>query len=156
MAAKPPTVEAADVSNARQLNRRRFIQAGALAAGAALLPGASLRLARAAPILPSLVGHLNTQQLVSSGQLWDWQNFMVDLGPRFTGSPQHVAYLDFLEGECRKAGLTTFHDVTQRFPRWDADYTRCELGVVGHGGSLKPLDVMSYFPGSGNTSNLPG
>ena len=121
-----------------------------------MLPGASLRPARAAGLLPSLVGHLNAQHLVSSGQLWDWQNFMVDLGPRFTGSPQHVAYLDFLEGECRTAGLTTFHDETQRFPRWDADYTRCELGVVAHGGALRPLEVMSYFPGSGNTSNLPG
>jgi hypothetical protein len=140
----------------RSFGRRRFLKAGALAAGAALLPVAATRPGRAASIIPSLVGGLDTARLTTSAELWDWQNFMVDLGPRFTGSPQHVAYLDFLEEECRRAGLATFHDETQRFPRWDADYNECTIDIVGAGGASTRLEVMSYFPGSGNTSNLPG
>jgi hypothetical protein len=140
----------------RTLDRRRFLRNAALAAGAAMIPGSLLRQARAAGPLPPYVGELDTQRLVSAGELWDWQSYMVGLGPRFTGSPQHVAYLDFLEQECRSAGLTTFHDPTQYFPRWDADYTACSLAILEAGGSSTDLEVMSYFPGSGNTSNMPG
>jgi hypothetical protein len=140
----------------RSLSRRRFLQAGALAAGAAMIPMAATRPGRAASVIPSLVGDLDPARLTGPAELWDWQNFMVDLGPRFTGSPQHVAYLDFLEEECRRAGLTTFHDETQRFPRWDADYNACTIELGEPGGPSTPLEVMSYFPGSGNTSNLPG
>jgi len=147
-----------DVNRARTISRRRFLRNAALAGGAAMLPGSPLLnagTARAVPRVRSLVGRLDTNKLISAGGLWDWQNFMVSLGPRFTGSPQHVQYLDFLEQECRAAGLSTFHDPTQLFPRWDADYTKCEITIT-EPGSSKLLDVMSYFPGSGNTTNLPG
>ena len=146
-----------EISSVR-MNRRRFLGTAALTAGAALLriPGRRAFAASPAPALPSLVGPLDTSKLVSAETLWEWENFMVGLGPRFTGSPQHLAYLDFLESECQKAGLVTFHDPTQYFPRWDADYTECFLSILESGGSATDLEVMSYFPGSGNTSNFPG
>jgi hypothetical protein len=128
-------------------------------AGAALLGSRGTRVFAApptSPALPSFVGALDRSKLVDAQQLWDWQNLMVDLGPRFTGSPQHVAYLDFLEEECNAAGLTTFHDPTQRFPRWDSDHRNCNLSILKAGSSVTDLEVMSYFPGSGSTSNMPG
>ena len=139
------------------MNRRRFLGAAAATAGAALLRTSPARALNALPSpLPSFVGALDLSKLMSADELWEWENFMVGLGPRFTGSPQHVAYLDFLESECQKAGLTTFHDPTQYFPRWDADYTECTLSILESGGSATDLEVMSYFPGSGNTSGLQG
>lgn len=137
------------------VSRRRFLRNAGLAAGAALVPGSALRTVGAA-IPPALVGGLNTRVLTSAGQLWDWQNMMVALGPRFTGSPAHKKYIDFLEAQCRRAGLRTFRDPPQRFPRWDADYRKCRISILEEGGSETPLEVMSYFPGSGNTSRRRG
>jgi len=139
----------------RGITRRRFLSAAAtVAAGAGML-----RLPRASGAigpLKKLVGALDPSKLVTAEQVWAWQNAMVDLGPRFTGSPQHVAYLNFLETQCHLAGVTTFHDQTQFFPRWDADYTQCMLSILNAARGATDLEVMSYFPGSGNTSNMPG
>ena len=107
--------------------------------------------ALAATAAPDLVGALNPTKVMSADDLWAWQNFMVDLGPRFTGSTQHVKYLQFIEAEAHAAGLTTFHDEPRIFPRWDADYTQCRITLLGNSGS-ESIEVMSYFPGSGNTA----
>jgi hypothetical protein len=140
------------------MSRRRFLGAAAATAGAAFLQtrGARALSSASGPPGSSLVGALRPRNLVSAEQLWEWQNFMVDLGPRFTGGPAHLAYLDFLESECRRLGLRTFHDPAQLFPRWEADYTKCRLSIRDNGGASSGVEVMSYFPGSGNTSVLPG
>jgi len=123
------------------------------AAGTAVL-GSPIGRALAATA-PSLVGPLDPSKVMSAADLWAWQNFMMDLGPRFTGSDAHGKYLAFLESECQATGLTTFHDPPQLFPRWDADYTQCRITLTGNGGST-PVEVMSYFPGSGNTAHMSG
>jgi hypothetical protein len=131
-------------------------KAALLAGGAAILPNVSWTRRANAQTLPPLVGALHGRRLVSAGQLWDWQNQMVDFGPRrMSGGPGHLAYLAFLEEEFRRAGLTTFHDPTQRYPFWDADHRACRLSLVEPDGATN-LEVMSYFPGSGNTRVLPG
>ena len=144
--------------SASQLSRRSFLHRAAVLAGAATVaPATLLSGARArASAGPSLVGDIDPALLVSRHTLWEWENFMVDLGPRFTGSPQHVRYLAFLEEQCRRWGLTTFHDPTQYFPRWDADYAACRLALLDTAGGARDLPVMSYFPGSGTTLSLPG
>jgi hypothetical protein len=137
------------------ITRRRFLSASATAAaGAAVLATPGARTLAATDPLQSLVGAIDPSKLTSAQQLSDWQNYMMDVGVRFTGSPAHVAYLDFLESECQAAGLTTFHDPTQVFPRWEADYTQCSITLLGSSSGL-PVDVMSYFPGSGNTTYMP-
>jgi hypothetical protein len=137
------------------MTRRRFLGAAATAtAGAAVLNVPGARTLAATPI-PSLVGTIEPSKLTGAQQLLDWQNQMMDFGIRFTGSPAHVRYLDFLESECQATGLTTFHDPPQVFPRWEADYTQCSITLLGSS-SATPIEAMSYFPGSGNTTNMPG
>lgn len=93
---------------------------------------------------------------ISLGHLWQWEEMMVDLGPRFTGSPAHRRYLDFIEEQCHRLGMPTRHDPTQYFPRWDVDYRDCDLSVASGNGAPETLPVMSYFPGLGTTAHLPG
>src|ERR1051325_1235309 len=133
-----------------RIDRRSFLRnAALLAGGAALLPRG---VARAAA--PSFVGALTTHQLTGAGEIWAWQNCMTELGPRLPGSPQHLAYLDFIEEQCARAGLTTFHDPTQYYPRWEADYTQCALSILESGGAATPLEAVAYFLAAGNTTRL--
>ncbi|MEA2624465.1 MAG: hypothetical protein QOD06_510 [Candidatus Binatota bacterium] len=143
-----------DSDRTGRFSRRQFLRAAGALGGAALVGRRAL--AQSVPPVPSFVGSLEHAKLASQHEVWEWQNFMVDLGIRLPGSPQHVRYLDFLEEGCARAGLRTFHDPTQRYPRWEADYTKCALSILEDDGSATDVEAMSYFPGSGNTSKLPG
>jgi hypothetical protein len=73
---------------------------------------------------------------------------MVSFGPRLTGSPEHKAWIDYLEQGLTKAGVSMARDHFT-FTRWTAKSWGLDL-LEGAGAG--PVDVSSYFPYSGSTS----
>lgn len=85
--------------------------------------------------------------LPDEATLQAWQTYMVDLGPRFTGSPALRAWHDFLAAQLAGAGLTVGREPIAidwwRHRTWSL--TLIEDGVE------TPVPVASYFPYSGHT-----
>src|SRR5262249_35497574 len=90
------------------LSRRRFLQW--TAALAATAPH-RLHAADARGFRPEL---LPTQH-----DVWDQQVWMAKLGPKYTGNPAHVTFVDFLAGSMEKLGLDVQRD-RYTFDRWEA------------------------------------
>jgi hypothetical protein len=83
----------------------------------------------------------------SEGRVRGWLETLGGFGPRLTGSPQHQAFLRFLEAELTALGLDVRRD---RIPllRWQAG--RVELSAAGPSG-WEALPVSSPLPYSGRT-----
>jgi hypothetical protein len=82
-------------------------------------------------------------------QIWAWQVWMNELGPKFTGNRAHRAYVDFLDEQLQATGLETVRDQV-KFPRWEA--RRWELSATPASGTPVQIPVTSFFPYSGQTS----
>lgn len=117
------------------LSRRDFLGAAALA-GATRLSAASIQGYR-----PDL--------LPSQKEVWDWQVWMAKLGPKYTGNPAHVQFVDFLASQMKSAGCEVARE-RYAFTRWDAK--RWSLSIVPASGERFQAPVTSYFPYSGETS----
>jgi len=127
-------------------SRRKFMQwaASASALAAVPAPGANLL-----PLLSEGLGsELRPGLLPTQKEVWDWQVWMAKLGPKYTGNPAHITFVDFLETQLKAAGL----DVTRdhfTLPRWDAH--RWSIHVSPSSGASFEIPVTSYFPYSGTT-----
>ena len=86
---------------------------------------------------------LPTQQKV-----WADLNWMAELGPKFTGNPAHVKFVDFLADRLTGLKLQVTRD-HYTFPRWNA--RRWAASVQTAGGAKNDVAVTSYFPYSGQT-----
>lgn len=81
-------------------------------------------------------------------EVWGWQVFMNDLGPRYTGNKAHQAYVNFLDIQLKAFGLDVAYD-NYVFPRWEARRTALKLLA---GDSPQDIAVSSYYPYSGQTT----
>ena len=81
-------------------------------------------------------------------EVWRWQVFMNDLGPRYTGNVAHRAYVDFLDTQLKALGLDLAYD-NYIFPRWEARRTALQLLS---GDSKQDIAVSSSYPYSGQTT----
>ena len=59
-------------------------------------------------------------------EVWNWQVFMNNLGPRYTGNAAHRAYVDFLDTQFKALGLDLAYD-DYIFPRWEVRRTALQL-----------------------------
>src|SRR5215831_10405074 len=125
-----------------QITRRRLLQSMALASSRALLTSARQALAA------ETVEGYRLDLLPSRKAVWDWQVWMAQLGPKFTGNKAHVAFVDFLDNGLKKAGLEISRE-SYTFTRWDA--TRYELKVIDAFGRPQQVPVAFYYPYSGET-----
>ena len=126
------------------LSRRRFINTAA-ASTAALLGREGL--------LPLVADAAHSayqpKQMSSQKEVWDQQVWMAKLGPKYTGNPAHVEFVEFLAKSLTTAGLDVQRE-HYTFPRWDA--RRWEISIAPQSGpAFKPV-VTSYFPYSGETT----
>jgi hypothetical protein len=132
-----------------QMGRRGFLKsAGLMSLGATAL-GSSLLRATAAR-----AESYEAAKMVSVGQIEDWLEMLnTRFGPqRYTGNPNHVAYVDWLTEKFTSLGCSITTD-TYTFERWDANMTS-DLGASvspSPGHAAVPLDVTSYYPYSGST-----
>lgn len=95
----------------------------------------------AADIVPAL--------LPDEAELAIWQKAMVDLGPRFTGSPAHQQWHEFMVKELTKSGLGI---VRAPIPLEWWDHQKYTLHLIQDGVETK-VPVASYYPYSGFTPN---
>ena len=93
----------------------------------------------AAEILPQL--------LADEATLQRWQTDMVDLGPRFTGSPAHHAFHEFLVAELEAAGFSVTRE--PRPIHWWL-HKKYSLKLVENGVETE-YPVAAYYPYSGAT-----
>lgn len=96
-------------------------------------------LTTAAEILP--------ERLVDEATLQRWQTGMVALGPRFTGSPAHAAFSQFMARELQAAGLTVTRE-PRALEWWLHRKYSLHLTVAG---VTTEYPVASYYPYSGST-----
>ena len=133
------------------LSRRQFLAgtagAGALAISAGgLTAPAALASARRASAGGGQAGGLPSLQ-----EIWGWQQQLVQFGTRYTGSPGHAAYVDWLTSQL--AAVPGFAVQTDRltFNRWLArDYT-LRVSVPAAVGASGPVPLTYYYPYSGQT-----
>jgi formylglycine-generating enzyme required for sulfatase activity len=98
-------------------------------------------------------GDLTTPAALAPGLLPDeavlaqWQKFMVDLGPRFTGSPANRSWHDFLASQLAATGLSV---VREPIPLEWWLHERWSLKLIQNGVETD-VPVSSYYPYSGST-----
>lgn len=125
-------------------NRRQFIELTSAAALSTLIPrGLTAHVRGAQSAVP-----FNPTLLPAADEVWGWLEGMVKDGPRFTGSPSHKKFVDFLASQMQTAGLHVGRD-SYAFPRWVAKH----WGLTALPKDGRPIDipVTSYYPHSGAT-----
>jgi hypothetical protein len=87
----------------------------------------------------------------SPGEVWHWQNELVGLGTRYTGSPGHTNFTDWLSQQF--AAIPGFQLSTDRhtFNRWLAGDYSLSLTQPAAVGPSGPVPVTYYYPYSGTT-----
>jgi hypothetical protein len=116
--------------------RRDFVKGAASIAGALCLPG-------------HLAGCSASSEPASADKLQAMVQKMVAMGPRLTGSPEHNAFIDYLESELGSLGLQVIRD-PYTFTRWHAN--SWSLTTLDDHGAETPVELAGYFPYSGSTS----
>src|SRR5262249_38227336 len=79
--------------------------------------------------------------------LAQWQKYMVDLGPRFTGSPALASWHDFLASELAASGLSV---AREPIPLEWWLHKKWSLKLIQNGVETD-YPVASYYPYSGST-----
>ncbi|MCS3781626.1 hypothetical protein [Tsukamurella ocularis] len=117
------------------LRRRTFLTGSLAAMGALLTPGCT-----SAPRAGA--------ELADRAALWSWVEKMTEGGPRFTGSPAHRRWIDYVQRELESFGLSV-----DRFPTplryWNA--TSWALTATDSQGRTHEIPVAYYWPYSGST-----
>jgi len=127
-----------------EISRRRFL--AGLGAGASTLAFGGLPRAGAASLLgPTL--QVDLDRLPTSRQLARQVRDMVALGPRYTATPAHVQFIDWIETGFQNAGLSVSRDMF-KFTQWLAQSYSLEI-LDGPGAG--PVPVASYWTFSGPT-----
>lgn len=85
--------------------------------------------------------------LPEQAKLREWQEAMVNLGPRFTGSPAHKAWHEIMVRELEVAGLEI---VREPIPLEWWDHQKYTLKLIQNGVETA-VPVASYYPYSGST-----
>ena len=128
------------------VSRRRFL-AGTAGTGALAIAGGSIGAmpALAAPRGGRAVG------LPSMGEVWGWQQQLVRFGTRYTGSPGHAAYVDWLASQL--GAVPGFNLRTDRltFNRWLARDYALRVKVPASAGVSGAVPLTYYYPYSGQT-----
>lgn len=93
----------------------------------------------AADIVPGL--------LPGEAELETWEKYMVNLGPRFTGSPAHKKWHEFMVKELTKSGLSI---VREPIPLEWWLHKKYSLKLIQNGVETE-VPVASYYPYSGST-----
>jgi hypothetical protein len=119
------------------LSRREFMQYAASASSLAATGIANHDLEFQPSLLPT------------KKEIWDWQTWMANLGPKFTGNKAHHTFVDFLEKQLQSSGFQVSRD-NVRFPLWEARHTA--ITVTPNEGAPFDAAVTSAVPYSGQTS----
>jgi hypothetical protein len=84
-------------------------------------------------------------------ELWAWEEQLVGFGTRYTGSPGHAAYVDWLAGQLSAVPGFTLRTDRLTFSRWLARDHGLRVSVPAAVGASGPVPVTYYYPYSGQT-----
>lgn len=127
------------------LSRRRILWGGAGAAAVALAGGGF----GASPAAASARGR--AAGLPGVDEVWGWQRKLVRFGTRYTGSPGHAAYVDWLADQLGAVPGFTVRTDRLTFNRWLARDYRLRVKVPASVGFSGPVPLTYYYPYSGQT-----
>ena len=96
---------------------------------------------------PTTPAEIIPELLVDEPTLAQWQQAMVALGPRFTGSPAHKSWHDFLAAQLTASG---FGVVREPIPLEWWHHQKWSLKLIENGVETA-VPVASYYPYSGST-----
>ena len=128
------------------VSRRRFL-AGAAGTGALAISGGSIGAmpARAASRGGRRVG------LPSMSEVWGWEQQLVRFGTRYTGSPGHAAYVDWLTSQFGAVPGLSVRTDRLTFNRWLARDYALRVKVPASVGVSGAVPLTYYYPYSGQT-----
>jgi len=121
---------------------RRQLLVGAAGAGALAAIGTNASPAAAA------TGYSG---LPTADQVWAWQHQLVDFGTRYTGSPGHVQFVDWLHNQLTRVPGFQLHTDRHTFGRWLAQDWALSIAQPTTAGRSGPVPVAYYYPYSGQT-----
>jgi len=137
------------------LPRRRFLAgAGAVGVGAfGAVSGAGLRTPKA---LAATRAGASRHRDAAAGmpglrEVWGWEEELVRFGTRYTGSPGHVAYVDWLAGQLSAVPGFSLRTDRLTFNRWLARDFALYVDVSPAIGRSGPVPLTYYYPYSGQT-----
>ncbi len=85
-------------------------------------------------------------------EVWSWQQQLVDFGTRYTGSPGHDRFVDWLSEQFgRVPGMATVRD-RHTFNRWLARSWSLQVNQPASAGRSGPVPLTYYYPYSGTTT----
>jgi hypothetical protein len=84
-------------------------------------------------------------------EVWDWHEQLAAMGPRYTGSPGHASFTEWLKEQFR--AVPGFQLSTDRitFQRWLAQNWSLSINQDATVGPSGPVPVSYYYPYSGTT-----
>jgi hypothetical protein len=131
--------------------RGLFRGAAGVAGAAAAVAGLGAASAFAASRIPGSDAAAGPAGLPSMRELWEWEERLVGFGTRYTGSPGHVAYVEWLAGQLSAVPGFTLQTDRLTFNRWLARDCSLQVNVPAAVGASGPVPVTYYFPYSGQT-----
>jgi hypothetical protein len=100
---------------------------------------------RGFPAGPGQLPQFHPESMPTQTEVWNSLEWMAKLGPKYTGNPAHVKFVDWLATNLQSTGLQVERD-RYSFPRWEA--TRWDISAAASG-AVSKIPVTSYFPYSG-------
>jgi len=91
------------------------------------------------------------QGLPSVDEIWQWHEWLAQNGPRYTGSPNHQKFTDWLQQQFDPVPGFDLRVERMKFQRWLADYWSLSIAQDPTVGPSGPVPVSYYFPYSGMT-----
>lgn len=89
--------------------------------------------------------------LPSMHEIWGWHEELAEMGTRYTGSPGHVRFTDWLQAHFAAVPGFQLHTDTIPFQRWLAEGWSLSIEQDGSVGSSGPVPVSYFYPYSGAT-----
>jgi hypothetical protein len=128
------------------VSRRRFL-AGAAGTGALAIAAGSIG------VPPALAASRPDRAtgLPSLGEVWGWEQQLVRFGTRYTGSPGHAAYVDWLTSQLGAVPGFTVRTDRLTFNRWLARDYELRVKVPASVGVSGQVPLTYYYPYSGQT-----
>ena len=136
------------------LPRRQFLGRAA-AAGAGVFAASAVGLGTPKALAATRTG-VSSRRNMAAGmpglrEVWRWEEQLVRFGTRYTGSPGHVAYVDWLAEQLSAVPGFSMRTDRLTFNRWLARDFALQVSVPATIGRSGPVPLTYYYPYSGQT-----
>src|ERR1700747_1505618 len=85
--------------------------------------------------------------LPSMGEVWGWHQELAAMGTRYTGSPGHVRFTDWLQQQFKAVPGFQLQSDRITFQRWLAEPKDCSLSIHDPAvGLSEPVEIAYYYP----------